>query len=106
VLLSTAWLEVTSGKLKGAEFILDKFMNPKGPAAILGSDALKADIALPDPDVDPQHALLTGAGTHFNLKDMSLSGTFVNNRKVETARLANRERIRVGNTELVYHEKR
>jgi hypothetical protein len=106
VLLSTAWLEVTSGKLKGAEFILDKFMNPKGPAAILGSDALKADIALPDPDVAPQHALLTGAGTHFNLKDMSLSGTFVNNRKVETARLANRERIRVGNTELVYHEKR
>src|SRR5689334_5818155 len=69
VLLSRAWLEVTSGKLKGAEFILDKFSNPHGPSAIIGSSALKADIALPDPDIAPQHAILSGAGTHFNLKD-------------------------------------
>ncbi len=106
VLLSKAWLEVTSGKLKGAEFILDKFISPNGPAAIIGSDALKADIALPDPDIAPQHALLTGAGTHFNLKDMSLAGTYVNNRKIEMTALANRQTIRLGNTELVYHEKR
>jgi pSer/pThr/pTyr-binding forkhead associated (FHA) protein len=106
VLLSRAWLEVTSGKLKGAEFILDKFMSPNGPSAIIGSDALKADIALPDPDVAPQHALLSGAGTHFNLKDLSLGGTLVNNRRVEQARLANMQKIRVGNTDLVYHEKR
>lgn len=106
VLLSKAWLEVTSGKLKGAEFILDKFMSPNGPAAIIGSDALKADIALPDPDIAPQHAMLSGAGTHFNLKDMSLNGTFVNNRQVEMASLSDRQKIRMGNTELVYHEKR
>jgi hypothetical protein len=106
MLLSKAWLEVTSGKLKGAEFILDKFMNPNGPSAIIGSDALKADIALPDPDISPQHAMLTGAGTHFNLKDMSMNGTYVNNRKVELATLSDRQKIRVGNTELVYHEKR
>jgi hypothetical protein len=106
VLLSKAWLEVTSGKLKGAEFILDKFMNPNGPSAIIGSDALKSDIALPDPDVSPQHAMLTGAGTHFNVKDLSLNGTFINNRKIEFASLADRQTIRIGNTELVYHEKR
>jgi hypothetical protein len=106
VLLSRAWLEVASGKLKGAEFILDKFMSPNGPSAIIGSDALKADIALPDPDVAPQHALLSGAGTHLNLKDLSQSGTLVNNRKIERARLADRQRIRVGNTDLIYHEKR
>ena len=106
VLLSTAWLEVRSGKLKGAEFILDKFLNPHGPSAMIGSDALKADIALPDPDVAPQHALLVGAGTHFNLKGLSLNGTFVEGRKVELARLSNRQTIRIGNTELVYHEKR
>src|SRR3990172_3770052 len=106
VLLSKAWLEVTSGKLKGAEFILDKFISPNGPAAIIGSDALKAHIALPDPDIAPQHALLTGAGTHFNLKDMSLAGTYVNNRKIEMTALADRQTIRLGNTELVYHEKR
>ena len=106
VLLSRAWLEVASGKLKGAEFILDKFMSPNGPSAIIGSDALKADIVLPDPDIAPQHAMLIGAGTHFNLKDMSLNGTYVNNHKIEMAAIADRQKIRVGSTELVYHEKR
>ena len=32
VLLARAWLEVTSGKLKGMEFVLDKFMRARGPA--------------------------------------------------------------------------
>lgn len=105
-LLSRAWLEVTSGKLKGAEFILDKFLRAEGPSAFIGSDALKADIVLPDPDVAPQHAMLKGAGTHFSLRDMSLSGTFINNQKIEQATLRNRQTIQVGNTQLVYHEKR
>lgn len=106
VLLSRAWLEVTSGKLKGTEFILDKFMRANGPTAIVGSDALKADIVLPDPDVAPQHALLQGLGTHFTLQDLSNTGTFVNGRKVALGHLPARAKIRVGNTELVYHERR
>lgn len=107
VLLSRAWLEVKSGKLKGTEFILDKFMPVHGPAAIIGSNDFKADIAIPDPDMAPQHARLKGAGTHFVLEDMSVGkGTFVNGRRVEMARLTNNATIRVGNTELVYHEKR
>lgn len=105
-LLSRAWLEVASGKLQGTEFILDKFMRADGPSAFIGSDALKADIVLPDPDVAPQHAMLKGAGTHFSVKDMSLSGTFINNQKVEQTMLRNRQTIQVGNTQLVYHEKR
>jgi hypothetical protein len=106
VLLSRAWLEVTSGKLKGAEFVLDKFLPVGGPTAIIGSDALKADIALPDPDIAPQHALLSGSGTHVSLKDLSLSGVFVDNRRIQATALADRQRIRLGNTELVYHERR
>jgi hypothetical protein len=106
VILSRAWLEVASGKLKGAEFVLDKFLPDGGPAAIIGSDALKADIALPDPDISPQHALLRGAGTHVTLKDLSLGGTFVNDRRIQVAALADRQRIRLGNTELIYHERR
>jgi len=105
-LLSRAWLEVTSGKLKGTEFILDKFMRAEGPSAFIGSDALKADIVFPDPDVAPQHAMLKGGGTHFNLKDMSLSGTFINNQRIEQTVLKNRQTVRVGNTQFVYHEKR
>lgn len=105
-LLSRAWLEVASGKLKGTEFILDKFMKTNSPSAFIGSDALKSDIVLPDPDISPQHAMLKGAGSHFNLKDMSLSGTFVNERRIEQASLRNNQKIRLGNTQLVYHEKR
>lgn len=106
VLLSRAWLEVASGKLRGAEFILDKFLKAKGPSVILGSDALKADIVFPDPDIAPQHAMLTGDGVHFHIKDMSKTGTFVNKRRVEMAELADRQILHLGNTDLIYHEKR
>jgi len=106
VLLSRAWLEVTSGKLKGTEFILDKFMRAGGPAVAIGSSPLKSEIVIPDPDVAPQHAMLTGDGTRFTLKDMSLSGTLINGRKIERTQLANGQKIRMGNTDMVYHEKR
>ncbi|HLO33406.1 MAG TPA: FHA domain-containing protein [Anaerolineales bacterium] len=106
VLLSRAWLEVKSGKLKGTEFMLDKFMNKGFPSIAIGSSPLKSEIVLPDPDIAPQHAMLSGDGMSFNLKDMSLSGTFINNRKVERVQLANGQKIRMGNTEMVYHERR
>lgn len=106
VTLSRAWLEVTSGKLKGTEFILDKFMHAGGPAIAIGSSPLKSEIVLPDPDIAPQHAMLTGDGAQFTVKDMSLSGTFINNKKIERAQLVNGQKIRMGNTEMVYHEKR
>jgi hypothetical protein len=106
VLLSRAWLEVKSGKLKGTEFILDKFMRAKGPAVAIGSSPLKSEIVLPDPDIAPQHAMLTGDGTRFTLKDMSLSGTFINQRRIELSQLTDNSTIRMGNTEMVYHEKR
>ena len=107
VMLSRAWLEVRSGKLKGTDFILDKFMAAHGPAAIIGSNDFKADIALPDPDMAPQHARLKGAGSHFVIEDLSVGkGTFVNGRRVAMSRLSNNATIRLGNTELVYHERR
>lgn len=106
VLLSRAWLEVKTGKLKGTEFILDKFMRARGPAIAIGSSPLKSEIVLPDPDIAPQHAMLTGDGSHFTIKDMSLTGTLINNRSSERAQLTNNSTIRMGNTEMVYHEKR
>lgn len=106
VLLSRAWLEVTSGKLKGAEFILDKFMRAGGPAIAIGSSPLKSEIVFPDPDISPQHAMLTGDGKSFTLKDMSMSGTFINGKKIERAQLSNGQKLRMGNTEMTYHEKR
>jgi hypothetical protein len=106
VLLSRAWLEVKTGKLKGTEFILDKFMRAKGPAIAIGSSPLKSEIVLPDPDIAPQHAMLTGDGNQFTLKDISLSGTFINKKRIQQSRLANNCTIKMGNTEMIYHEKR
>ena len=106
VLLSRAWLEVRSGKLKGTEFILDKFMAKGFPSIAIGSSPLKSEIVLPDPDIAPQHAMLSGDGMHFSMKDMSMAGTYIDNKKVERVQLANGQRIRMGNTELVYHERR
>lgn len=105
-LLSRAWLEVKSGKLKGTEFMLDKFMAKGFPSIAIGSSPLKSEIVLPDPDIAPQHAMLSGDGMHFALKDMSMAGTYIDNRKIELAQLANGQKIRMGNTEMVYHEKR
>ena len=106
VLLARAWLEVKSGKLKGTEFILDKFIKARGPSIFIGSDALKSEIVLPDPDIAPQHAMLTGDGSAFEIKDMSMNGTFINNKRIERTGLADRQTIKMGNTELAYHEKR
>ena len=106
VLLSRAWLEVKNGKLKGTEFILDKFMRLKGPAIAIGSSPLKSEIVLPDPDIAPQHAMLTGDGSHFSIKDISLSGTLVNKKRIERVQLINNCTIHMGNTDMVYHEKR
>jgi hypothetical protein len=104
--LSRVWFEVVSGKLKGLEIILDKFLPEHGPTAYIGSSPMKAEIVLTDPDITPQHAILKGHGTYFSLKDISMSGTFINGSKVEQARLSNGNRIRMGKTEMVYHEKR
>jgi len=106
LLLSRAWLEVTSGKMNGSEFVLDKFIKKNGPSAYIGSSPLKSDIVLPDPDIAPQHALLKGEDSHFNLKDLSLEGTFINGKKIEQTQLRANQVIKIGNTEMVYHERK
>ena len=86
--------------------MLDKFMRKMGPAIAIGSSPLKSEIVLPDPDMAPQHAMLTGDGSHFTLKDMSMTGTFMNKRRIERSVLSDKSTLRMGNTEMVYHEKR
>ena len=104
--LSRVWFEVTSGKMTGMEFILDKFLGSQAPSAAIGSSPLKSDIVLSDPDIAPQHAILKGEGTYFTLKDISMQGTYVDNKKIEVTRLHPNQKIRMGSTEMVYHEKR
>ena len=105
-LLSRAWLEVTTGKMKGMEFILDKFLGKDAPSASIGSSPLKSDIVIADPDIAPQHAILKGEGTYFTLKDISMSGTYLDGKKIEISRLSANQRIKMGKSEMVYREKR
>lgn len=105
-LLSRAWFEVTSGKLKGTEFILDKFLKSNGPSAFIGSSPLKSDIVVPDPDVAPQHAMISGKDTYFLLKDISTEGTTVDKRRIEQINLQNGQVIEMGNTKFVYRERK
>ncbi len=85
---------------------MDKFIRADGPSAYIGSNALKADIVLPDSDIEAQHAMLKGADTHIMLKDMSRSGTFVNRNRIEQVDLEDHQAIQMGQTTMVYHEKR
>ena len=105
-MLSRVWLEVTNGKMRGMEFILDKFLSKGAPSATIGSSPLKSDIVITDPDIAPQHAILKGEGTYFTLKDISMAGTYIGGKKVEIARLRPNQRIRMGKSEMIYHEKR
>jgi hypothetical protein len=104
--LSQVWLEVKTGKLKGTDFILDKFLKKGITSPIIGNSALKADIVLPDAMMSAQHAILNGEGDHFTIKDISMEGTYVNDKKIEQVRLKDHQTIRMGKTELVYREKR
>ncbi|NMC46080.1 MAG: FHA domain-containing protein [Chloroflexi bacterium] len=104
--LSRTWLEIVSGKITGMEFILDKFLRKDGPSATIGSSPLKAEIAIPDEGIDPQHAILEGHDTYFTLKDISIKGTYLEGKKIDTAKLKNMQHIRIGKTEMIYHEKR
>lgn len=105
-ILSRVWFEVTAGKLRGMEFILDKFLPENGPTAYIGSSPMKADIVLTDPDISAQHAILKGHGNYFTIKDISMTGTYINGKKIEQVRLSDGQHIRMGKTEFVYHEKR
>lgn len=104
--LSRAWFEVEEGKMRGVEFILDKFLKKDSQSAFIGSSALKADIVIMDPKIAPQHAMLQGHGDHFSLKDMSMEGTYADGKRIEEIKLRSGQRIKMGGTTLVYREKR
>jgi pSer/pThr/pTyr-binding forkhead associated (FHA) protein len=50
--------------------------------------------------------MLNGKDTYFLIKDISTGGTYINKRRIEQASLKNRQVIKMGNTEFVYHERR
>ncbi len=94
-----ASLFVIQGADQGKRFEL------KAAATALGRD-LSNPIRLHDNEVSRRHAELRPAdGPGFRLVDLgSANGTFVNNQPVDQARLHPGDRIRIGQTVLVYSE--
>ena len=65
--------------------------------------AQENNIRIKSPTVSRKHALVTVDAKDFILKDLgSLSGTFVNEKKVSECTLADGDRIKVGDVELVF----
>lgn len=62
---------------------------------------LSADIRLADPSVSRYHAVMTVTGGVWSITDLGAKGgTFVNNRRVQSAKLLPGDRIRLGNASL------
>lgn len=61
------------------------------------------DIALPDPNVSRVHARIEKRGDSYFVKDLeSTNGTFLNEKRVTDAELAESDVVRVGTTRLVF----
>jgi cytochrome P450/NADPH-cytochrome P450 reductase len=71
---------------------------PPGPAYLVGRDP-EADIVIPDACVSWQHSVLRYAGGHWVLADNgSSNGTFVNERRITSATLADGDVVGFGDT--------
>lgn len=112
--LKQAWIEVINGKFAGRTFDVTKYVDPKlgrYRSGIIGSDQWASHVYLPgDIEVLTHHAELNyanGAPTLTVRPDAIKRGsTFVNGRKVSSCPLANGDKLQVGSTHLVFHQKR
>lgn len=95
-LLAGATLKVTSGKLEGKEFILDK------PRLVIGRDE-RCDISLYyDRTIEPKHATLEWTGTGYRIAPIGNASVMVNGQTVPVRELNHNDVLAVGNTRLVY----
>jgi hypothetical protein len=109
--LMEAWVEVQDGQFAGKTYNLSKYVHSRkkaGAMAVIGSSPWKANIYLPDPKVAATHASIKREAETHVLSEMTRSGgTFVGERKIKTFHiLTDTDTIRVGNTKLIYREKR
>ena len=64
---------------------------------------IDSDILVDDPSVSASHAwIMNQQGHHVIMNTLSTNGTFVNDRRVHEATLRHRDRIRLGQAELVF----
>ncbi len=94
-----AWLAVKSGARRGKQFGLTSGKNT------VGRDGTRCDIILDDPKVSREHARVQYENGRFVIYDLaSLSGTFVNKRRVQRQTLIDNDEIGLGKTTLIFKE--
>ena len=92
-----AWLRVEAGPDTGREFQLIQ------GKMVIGRQSSN-HVVLDDPNVSRQHASLVFERGGYSLVDLgSTNGTLVNEKAVTRHRLRNGDRIRLGQTELIFH---
>lgn len=112
--LKQAWIEVLDGKFAGRTFDVTKYVDPKlgvHRSGIIGSDQWSSHVYLPgDNEVLAHHAEISFANGAPTLtvrpEAAKRASTFVNGRKVSACPLSDGDRLQVGSTKLIYHQKR
>lgn len=94
----TAWLVIRSGGHGGRQLPLGHSRDN-----IIGRDPRKCDIVLDDDAISRQHAKVQYQHGQFVLHDLgSLSGSFINDKRVLRQLLYDGDIIQIGHTKLVY----
>src|SRR5581483_6992977 len=75
-----------------------------GGSCTIGRNPI-SDLALADPEVSKDHAVLEASGSGYRIRDLgSSNGTFVNERRIQQRSLANGDLILVGSTRIRFQE--
>ena len=91
------WQKISSGLVLRSK----ELQFPLEADEILLGRHLSADIRIPDPSVSRYHAVMTVTGGVWTITDLGAKGgTFVNDRRVQHAKLLPGDKIRLGNATL------
>lgn len=97
LLTRSAWLRVTAGPLRGKEFSF--YQTP----IRLGSSPKNEIYLFKDPRIEPVHSTINKLRDTYEIEDNgSASGTLVNGQRIQRKRLADGDRIAIGESEFVY----
>jgi hypothetical protein len=92
-----AWLEGKTDPVAGLRFALDETTASLGRAPV-------CQLQISDPRVSPRHAEIRYQAGSFVIRDLeSDNGTQINGQPVIEARLADGDRLRLGDSEFIYH---
>ncbi|GIW76480.1 MAG: hypothetical protein KatS3mg104_1543 [Phycisphaerae bacterium] len=99
--VKTGWLKVESGLIAGKQFVL--YRNP----TFIGSHPMSHIYLFNDPSVGRRHACIHIVPGGYELEDLPLgSRTLINGKPATRARLKVGDRIRVGQTEFIFQERK